>query len=168
MKLIIFRHGLAMEREEAIEKKMADSLRPLVPRGKDRTKKMAKFLKNLEPEVDLIVSSPYVRAMETAEIIRGVFKTVEIVESVELVPSSPPMAFAQWMKARLRNETTLVIVGHEPQLSTLATWLLAGGQQTFFDLKKSGIICLELENFEDIGPKTAELSWMTSPKLVID
>lgn len=169
MKLILFRHGLAMDREEAIAKKMSDSLRPLVPKGRDRTKKMAKYLKKIEPDVDFIVSSPFVRAMETAEIIRDIYKTIEISECVELVPSSPSTAFAQWLKDQAKNATTIVAVGHEPQLSTFASWVLAGThQETFFDMKKSGIICLEVESFEEVGPKMAELFWAVSPKLVQD
>ena len=164
MKLILFRHGLAVEREVFMMQKKDDALRPLVEKGRERTRKMAKILKQQVPAVDLLVTSPYVRAQQTASILQETIKAKSIAESVDLVPSAPPMAFAQWMKMHAKNALTIVAVGHEPQLSVLATWLLSGQVDSFIDLKKSGAICLDLENFETAGPRTAELKWIVSSK----
>ncbi len=166
MKIILFRHGLAMEREDAIAKKMEDSLRPLVAKGKERTRKMAKLL--MDENVDLIASSPFVRAMETAEILHSVFRTEEIKECVELVPAAPPQAFAQWLKSQAKTKRCVLAVGHEPQLSVFASWALAGdANQSFIELKKSGAICLTFESFEDVTAKSARLNWVLSPKLIL-
>lgn len=167
MKLIIFRHGIAVDREEFITKSKEDSLRPLTEKGRDKAKEMAKALCEWEPEVDLIVSSPYVRAMQTAEIIVQNYKRVEILESSELVPSSPPQAFAQWLAKQIRMETSIVVVGHEPHLSTFATWCLAGTTDSFIDLKKSGVICLEVESLAEVTQKSAVLKWMIQPKQLL-
>lgn len=167
MKLILFRHGLAMERDEAIKIRMEDSLRPLVDKGKEKAKVMSKALHKWEREVDFIVSSPYVRAMETAEILGGVYGGLEIQESAELVPSCPPAAFAQWLKSNAKTATTVVAVGHEPHLSCFASWSLTGSKTSFIDLKKSGMLCLEIESFEDLGPQSALLRWSVQPKNII-
>jgi len=120
-----------------------------------------------EPEIDLIVSSPYVRAMQTAEIIFQAYKKVPILESSELVPSSPPSAFAQWLEKQIKMETSIVVVGHEPHLSTFATWTLSGATTSFMELKKSGMLCLEVESLSEVSQKSAELNWLIQPKQLI-
>ena len=165
MKLILCRHGLAVEREDYITKDIDDSLRPLVEKGRTRSKEAAKFLREHIENIDLIVSSPFVRAMQTAEILQNILQSSEIVESIELVPSAPPQAFAQWLHHHAKTALTIAAVGHEPQLSVFATWCLSGGTNSFVDLKKSGMICLEVESFEELGPKSANLKWVVQPKL---
>jgi phosphohistidine phosphatase len=166
MRIILFRHGLAIERDAFILQKKDDALRPLVEKGKERTRKMAKVLKEQLPEVHLLVTSPFVRAQQTAEILREILKPKRIAESLDLVPTAPPQAFAQWLKLHAKDALTVVVVGHEPQLTVFASWLLGGQMDSFIDLKKSGVICLELENFETVGPRTAEMRWALPPKFV--
>jgi phosphohistidine phosphatase len=164
MKIILCRHGLAMERDEAIAKKMADSFRPLVDKGYQKTERLAKFLKKQEPDIDMVASSPFVRAMQTAEILFRQTKVSDIQECMELVPSAPPQAFAQWLKSRAKTKTCVMAVGHEPQLSVLASWILAGTTQSFIDLKKSGAICLEVESLEEVYASSGRLKWVLPPK----
>lgn len=166
MKLVLFRHGIAMDRELALLQNIDDSKRPLVPRGRERTEKMAKFLKDSDEEFDLIVSSPLHRARQTAEILCQHVKYKKLMECPELVPSAPSQAFAQWLKTHAQGVTRILVVGHEPQLSVFASWCLAGSAESFIDLKKSGIICLEVEALDQISAKSADLLWVTSPKLV--
>lgn len=166
MKLILFRHGIAIDREEFIKKKKDDDLRPLTEKGRERTMIMAKALKSWLPEIDMVTSSPLVRAHQTAEIICETYKKSQIHESVELSPASPPMAYAQWLKLYAKTAQTIIAVGHEPQMSVFASWCLSGQTQSFIELKKSGIICLELASFEEIGPRTVNLLWAIPPKLL--
>lgn len=166
MKLILFRHGLAMERDEAFKNKIDDSLRPLVEKGKERSKKMAKFLKEECDDFQVLVSSPLLRAKQTADIVREVIPFNQFLESTELVPEAPPQAFAKWVQAKILRATNIVAVGHDPQLSVLASWLLAGENESFIDLKKSGVICLEVESFDNLSPKCAELKWVMTPKMI--
>jgi len=167
MKLILFRHGAAIDREIAILQNMEDSQRPLTDKGRERTEKMAKALKDWEEKIDLIVTSPLVRAQQTAEILNRTLKIKTSVQCAELFPSAPPQAFAQWLKSQSNHSTCVLAVGHEPQLSVFASWALAGVVETFLDLKKSGMVCLEFESFEQITAKSAELSWMVQPKLLM-
>ncbi len=166
MKLILFRHGLAMERDEAFKNKIDDSMRPLVEKGKERSKKMAKFLKEHDEDFQVLVSSPVLRAKQTAEILREIIPFGQYLESSELVPEAPPHAFAKWVQAKILRATSVVAVGHDPQLSVLASWLLAGENESFIDLKKSGVICLEVESFDQLSPKCATLKWALAPKLI--
>lgn len=165
MKLILFRHGIAIDRELAILKKIEDAKRPLTDKGREKTDKMAKILKEWDEEIDLIVSSPLLRAQQTAEILAQLLKAKEFKTCAELVPSAPPQAFAQWLKQQSKSATSILAVGHEPQLSVFASWALAKQPESFIGLKKSGMLCLELNSFEEVHPKSAQLSWLVQPKL---
>lgn len=166
MKLVIFRHGLAMDREEAFQKKIEDGKRPLVEKGKEKTKKVARFLKAQEEDFEVLLYSPLLRARETAQILQEILGIKKSIEVMELVPDAPPEAFAKWLQSSIPQVTKVIVVGHEPQLSSFATWCLSGARETFFDLKKSGAIGLEIESFSEISSGTAELKWLLHPKMV--
>lgn len=166
MKLILFRHGLAMERSEAQEQRIDEALRPLVEKGKERTRKMARFLKDKIPQLDVLATSPLRRALQTAEILSEQLKFEKVLEVSELVPEAPPQAFARWLQTSVPHATSVLVVGHEPQLSVFASWSLSGQMDSFIDLKKSGVICLEVESFDSMGPHSAELKWVLSPKFL--
>jgi phosphohistidine phosphatase len=155
---------MALDRDDAIKKSMDDSLRPLVTKGRERTRQMAKTLKDFDSEVSMIVSSPFVRAMETAEIICEAYKSKTIHQCPELIPSAPPQAFLMWLKNESKSNARIITVGHEPQLGLFAGWILAGTTIPFLEIKKSGVAAIELENFEDLGPRTARLKWLMGPK----
>lgn len=163
MKLILFRHGLAVDRNEYFGKD--DGLRPLVPKGKERTKLCGQKIKNWLENVDMIVSSPLMRAQQTAEILHDIFNQAKTLEAPELAPARSPAAFAQWLRLHAKKTNQIIAVGHEPHLSTFASWCLAGSQKTFIDLKKSGVICLEFESLEDINAGSALLKWVIHPKM---
>lgn len=127
--------------------------------------KVAIRLQDLIGPVDLIVSSPYLRARQTAEILSQIFFETKVIEAPELVPHSPPQAFVRWLKAHGREHKSMMVVGHEPALSLLASHLLAGANESILELKKSGVACLETPDAEELGPSTAELRWLVQPKL---
>ncbi|PWU17347.1 MAG: phosphohistidine phosphatase [Bdellovibrio sp.] len=165
MKLVLFRHGLAMEREEAMEKRIDDSMRPLTDKGRERSRRMGKVVLEIAEEFDVLVSSPLLRAKQTAAVLREVIPFPQSMECAELVPGSPPEAFARWLSSAVPRATSVLAVGHEPQLSTFASWALAGCVETFIDLKKSGALGLELESFDTVASQTAELKWLLPPRL---
>ena len=165
MKLILLRHGVAIDRADWAKKNKDDSLRPLLPKGKLRTKKMCIHLSDWIKDVDVIVHSPYQRAKETALIAKAIIKPKFFRESVELIPEAPPQSFVHWLKIEFPQSSTVIAIGHEPHLSTIATWLLSGQTESFIQFKKSGILCLDVESFSELGPRCAELSFLVQPKL---
>ena len=165
MKLILVRHGLAVDRESFLRFKKDDTLRPLVDRGKKRSFEMAQELKKAVDKVDLLITSPYLRARQTAVIFKQVLRPKKVVDCVELIPSAPPMALAQWLRGNAGSGTTIVAVGHEPQLSVFATWCLSGQVESFVNLKKSGMIGIEIESLQEIYPGRAELRFLVYPKM---
>ncbi|MCX7978445.1 MAG: histidine phosphatase family protein [Bdellovibrionaceae bacterium] len=168
MELVLIRHATAEDRAEFARKNREDYLRPLVPKGRKRMEEVCKELFRLIPEVKLIVTSPFVRARQTAEIVQKTFKGSQILEAAELVPHAPPTAFLRWLVAHGRNHDRIFAVGHEPQLSIFASYLLTGTQESFLDLKKSGVLILEVESFVDLKPGNVELKALIPPRVWVD
>ncbi len=161
------RHGLAEDREEFAKKNVEDALRPLTMKGRKRTQKVAMKLRDWIDEVDLIVSSPFTRARQTAELVSQIFIETKTVETAELVPTSPPHAFMRWLRAHGDEHKRILIVGHEPQLSILASFLISGQTEALLELKKSGMLCLKIENFKTVTPGSAKLLWLLQPRHIL-
>lgn len=167
MDLILLRHGLAEDKTEFAKKNLEDHLRPLTLKGRRRTQQVCMEMRTWIKEVDLIVSSPFTRARQTAEIASQIYMEAKVIESAELVPSSPPEAFCRWLNAHGDQHKKIIATGHEPHLSTFASYMLTGQAKSFLELKKSGILCLRFESFSSATPKSAELLWLVQPKLVV-
>lgn len=169
IELILIRHSVAFEREEFRKKtKLDDAFRPLTVKGRRRLEKMSRMMKKRWiKNLDLIITSPYTRARQSAQIISQVFDEQKVIECAELVPQSPPQAFVKWMKSQNFKGNTFAIVGHEPNLSLLATYLLAGNEYAFLEFKKAGLMCLEVDMVKSLGPSSAQLQWFIAPKTVL-
>ena len=165
MKLVLVRHGLAIDREDFLKTKKDDSLRPLLLKGRKRSLEMAIQLKKWVGKIDLLVTSPYLRAKQTALIFQRSLKIPRRMEVMELIPSAPPVAFAQWLRANAGMATSVLVIGHEPQLSVFASWVLSGQMQSFIDLKKSGVVGIDIESLQDIHGATGDLKFLIPPKI---
>ncbi len=165
MSLILVRHAIAEDREEFLLKNKEDSLRPLTVKGRKRMEKVAAEMKDWVPSVDLIVTSPYTRAVQTAEILRKNYPKVKMAVASELVPHSPPQAFIRWLRLQPAALKTIMAVGHEPQLSVFISYLLAAKNQSFVELKKSGAVGIEISSWEEIETSQAQLLWLIQPKM---
>lgn len=168
MELIIIRHAVAEDKEEFAKKGQEDYLRPLTLKGRKRMQKVCVNLRDYIKELDLIVSSPLTRARQTAEIVSQIYYETKVVEAPELVPHSPPQAFLKWLRVQGKNHKRIAVVGHEPHLSTFASYMLSLKSESFIDLKKSGIIGLELESFATAEAGLAQLMFAIPPKFLAD
>jgi len=168
VELIIIRHGVAEEREDFAKKGLEDQFRPLTLKGRKRMQKVCMGLRDLVKDIDVIASSPFTRARQTAEIVSQIYFDKKVLEVPELVPQSPPQAFVKWLRTQGRNYKRIVVVGHEPHLSTFASLMLTGKAESFIDLKKSGIINLEIESFAQAEAGSAELLYAIPPKVFAD
>lgn len=167
MQLILIRHGIAQDRKEFAEAtNLEDSFRPLTLKGRKKMQKIALELKAWVPNSDLIVSSPYLRAKQTAKIVGRVFNREHIKEASELVPHCPPNMFLQWLRAHGKSHQTIIAVGHEPQMSALASYLMTGKTESILMLKKSGLACLQFSSWADLEPGVAELVWLIQPRQI--
>lgn len=161
MKLLVIRHAIAMDRDEFADKGEPDDRRPLTPYGAKRMRKNAKGLRNIVDNIDAFATSPLVRAVETAEIISEVFGIDQAELCAALVPGIALEEFEEWARDR-GDVDVLAIVGHEPNLSKLITWLTTGNQDSRVQLKKGGAAMIEF----DSAPRrnSGTLLWLLTPR----
>ena len=164
MELLIVRHADAGDVEEFAKTGQPDSLRPLSGKGRKQMRTAARALIDLVPKADVIVTSPLTRAVETSDLLAKVYgKRTERETTVTLEPEKTPEEFLQWLIA-YRNVETAIAVGHEPHLSTLATWLMTGSADSRVQLKKGGACLVEFDGRPVKGEGT--LRWLLTPKLL--
>jgi len=155
------RHGLAVARGTAGFKD--DALRPLTPKGRRQLRKIAAAIAGLDLRCDQILSSPLVRAKQTAEIVAAGLKLKKQLKfSNALAPAGSPAVLFRQLSRLKPSPSRLLLVGHEPDLSRLISRLLTGGLELQLDFKKGGLCKLEVETLRD--GKYAKLVWLLTPK----
>ena len=145
MRILIIRHGIAEDQESFGKTSQDDALRPLTKEGRKKMRKAARGLARIVPKVDVIASSPLVRAVQTAELVSQAFDGTRVVQIAALSPRKPPAQLLEWLQAH-PPDATVALVGHEPHLSTFCCWLLTGLQESFLVLKKGGAVMIEAGN----------------------
>jgi phosphohistidine phosphatase len=163
MQLLVIRHAIAQTREEFSGDD--DALRPLTKEGRRQMKRGAKGLRRIVGTIDLLGSSPLLRAMQTADIVAEEFAGVGIMTVDALAPESAPAAFVSWLRKQ-RDAETVAVVGHEPHLGMLVTWLLTGMEAPRVPLKKGGACLLDFSSPPRKGGAT--LQWALTPALLRD
>ena len=159
MKLYLVRHASA----EDIGGYGDDSLRPLTEIGREKMKKIAAALYEMGVEPDLIVSSPYLRASQTAAILARELKYAgEPAHNDFLVPTGEPDDMIGEINKKYPVDE-LMLVGHEPNLSALAGFLLAGNADIAISIKKGGVCCLSVDDLR--YDRKAVLEWLITPKI---
>lgn len=160
MKLLVVRHAPAADKDEFARTGKSDDLRPLTPAGKREMREVTRGLRGVVPAIDVLATSPLVRAVQTAEILGDSYKR-KLVSVEALRPETRFEDFAIWARAH-GGTKTVAIVGHEPHLSGLASWLLASSKRSLLELKKGAACLLEFEDAPGAG--SATLLWSMAPK----
>ena len=159
MQLLVIRHAIAEEREDFARGGRDDSERPLTEEGREKMRRGAAALRRIVPRIDLLASSPYVRAVQTAELVAEAYEhgrpRITLVDS--LTPNGALERFQSWVQ-RQSKAPVIAIVGHEPQLGLLVTWLMSGLRESRVELKKGGACLLEFEG--QPGPGVGTMRWL--------
>jgi phosphohistidine phosphatase len=163
MQLLVIRHGIAEVREEFMESGQDDALRPLTKEGKWKMERNARALRRAVSAIDVLGSSPLLRATQTATIVAAAFGGIAITTVTALVPGGTPDAFLAWLR-RQRDAGLVAVVGHEPLLGALVTWLLTGEEESHVPLRKGGACLLDLDGRPRAGG--AMLQWALTPALM--
>jgi phosphohistidine phosphatase len=161
MNIFILRHGVAVD--AAAIGFDRDSDRPLTPKGERKLWKTAQSLEELEVAFDWIISSPYLRARQTAEIVaeaQGARKKAELTE--HLTPAGSVKKLIEHINKRQPPPDNVLLVGHEPYLSDLISLLLSGNAHTGVVMKKGGLCKLCIDELE--ADRCATLEWLLTPK----
>jgi len=163
MQVLIVRHGMAEDRDTFAATGQTDDLRPLTEKGKEKTKKAAKGIRKLVPVLHRIVASPLVRAQQTATILSERYDGVHITTLKALSPEADSFEMIlSYLQTYGYHLETIALVGHEPDLGQLTTWLLTGQRSQWMPLKK-GSACL-LEFSDEVETGAANLLWYLAPK----
>lgn len=160
MNVFILRHGIAVEHGAAGYKD--DDERPLTSKGERKVWMIAEAIKALEISFDLILSSPLVRARETAEIVAQALKSKK---RLELTDTLAPQVSAKPLIEYLNEQGAVddvLLVGHEPFLSRLISLLISGDSEASVLLKKGGFCKLSTEELKQ--GHCATLEWLLTPK----
>lgn len=163
LKLLLIRHGIAEEYGEFAATGRGDALRPLTADGRRKMEQGARGLAGLVGAVDLVATSPLVRARQTAEIVAAACGNPPVVETDTLVPGADPGRFLDWLAER-RADGVVAAVGHQPHLGLLAAHLLGAhsGSGSAVAVKKGSALCFDLA----AGPADASgatLLWALAP-----
>ena len=164
MNLYIIRHAIAVD--EGSPEYEEDSQRPLTDKGRKKMRQIAKGLRALGVDFDMVLSSPYIRAKETAEILVDVFKIKKNVAfSDHLIPMGDPDALISEVNEKY-SVNSIALVGHEPFLSALTGLLVSENAGIDMTLKKGGVCRLSADDLHHA--RKATLEWLLTPGVLVE
>ncbi|HMK83396.1 MAG TPA: CHAD domain-containing protein, partial [Candidatus Bathyarchaeia archaeon] len=159
--LYVLRHGIATIRGDPGYP--LDSDRPLTSKGTRKMRQIATGMRRLDVGFDVILTSPYRRALETAFVIGREYKRGETIQTTPaLKPEVLPEEVVRMLQDKYASCQNLLLVGHEPQLSAFISTLTSGSAGARPLMKKGGLCKLQIDRLQ-IG-KCATLMWLLTPK----
>lgn len=161
MEIYIVRHAIAMERDEWSG---SDDKRPLTEKGRKKMEQIARGMASMEIDFTHIYSSPLVRAQQTAEILQEVLHIDHLDETDLLIPSADPTAMIPFLN-KLPDNAEVALVGHEPHVSELLSYLLSGQHQSFAAFKKAAVA--RLGGFAPLRAGHLTLRWFMEPNHLV-
>jgi len=169
MQLLIVRHAVAEDRDEFARTGQDDAKRPLTKAGRRKMQRGVRGLRVVVPRIDVLATSPFTRAAETARIVADGYEGLEPVTVSELTPDGKYKDLIGWLRDQAARGV-VAIVGHEPHLSGLAGLLLTGRNDPVLVLKKGAACLVEFAPDEgdpdakaDVGAGRAKLLWSLTP-----
>lgn len=153
MTLYFLRHGDAVESPH-----FHDTQRPLSEEGKRQIHIVAQFLRAGRNEVEIILSSPLVRARETAEIIRNALGVTAVITTDTLVAGTSLRELFGFINEQRSH--SLLLVGHEPQLSSAISVLTGGDDHFRVEMRKASLARIDTEF--PVRKGHAVLSWLVT------
>jgi phosphohistidine phosphatase len=162
MNLYLLRHGIAAPRKDSGNESDAD--RPLTAQGMKRMRKAAKGVRRLGISFDKILTSPLIRARQTAEIVAAALDLQDRVEDVAVLAPDSSIQDLFSALADHGGKEHLLLVGHEPFLGSIASRLLTHDPKRSITVvfKKGGLCRIEVDRLPPNAPGT--LHWLLTPK----
>lgn len=154
MKLYLVQHGEACTKD-------VDPERPLTDKGRADIERLASFLKKINIQVERVIHSEKLRAIQTAELLaHAVSPGVQPETSGIINPNDNPKAF-DWQSESWGKD--MLVVGHLPFMARLVSHLVIGDEGRVITAYQPGsIVCLERQ---DDGQW--QIDWMIRPELLI-
>jgi len=158
MHCILVRHGIAIESGEW---EGVEENRPLTEKGKARVRQVARGLNRLDIKPTHLLTSPFVRAYDTARLLRvALCPSVKLETREELAVGAKPEQLIALLRT-VPSDAVVMCVGHEPFLGEIASLWLCGKILPSFPLKKAGVACVEFP--EEVRPGHGQLQWWLQP-----
>jgi phosphohistidine phosphatase len=159
-RLYLVRHAIAGERGPRWPN---DDERPITKDGAARMREIVKGFARLDESIDLILTSPLVRARQTADILAaGLSPAPTIKAFAALAPGGTPPQVVAALSALRTRAAAIALVGHEPGLGLLAAWLINARTPPLF--KKGGLCRIDLDDWPPA--RSGRLIWMATPKML--
>jgi phosphohistidine phosphatase len=161
MKLYVLRHGIAADHGDPRYPNDAD--RPLTSKGEEIMEQVAQAMLAMELSFDVILSSPFPRARQTAEIVARAFharKALELTDS--LTPGGSHRKLIELINKFQPAPESVLVAGHEPSLSGLISLLVSGSPGLLITMKKGGLCKLSVESLKP--GRCASLDWLLTPR----
>jgi len=162
MKVCLVRHAIAIDRDAP--NLISDAARELTTEGIEKMRRNARAIRKIGMVFDAVWSSPLIRARQTAEILADAFDPKP---PVEVVRALEPAGHFEDLLLRLQERKaseTIALVGHEPSLGELASFMIGGPRNVAIPFKKGGAACIVLEELQP--PLRGELLWLLTPKIM--
>ncbi|MCU0647406.1 MAG: phosphohistidine phosphatase SixA [Gemmatimonadaceae bacterium] len=173
MRILLVRHAIAEDRDTFVLTGKHDDARPLTPRGDRRMRRAVRGLQLLVPRIDIVATSPLVRAQQTASILVRSYGDVPSAEVLRpLVPGGSVDDIDRWLEAKRAQWreaaaiAVVALVGHEPELGQLATRWLAGVPGGWLPIKKGGIVAIDFA--DRVAEGKGRLVWALSPRVLME
>ncbi len=161
--LYLLRHAKALEPGKKWSG--CDDRRPLSVEGAKKMRAIALGMRALKLKFDVILSSPYVRARQTAEIAAEAFKLAKKIKySTHLAPTANPAELLTELQERGLTGRAILVVGHEPFLTGLVSLLTTGQGGLALNFKKAGLCRLTVSSFRP--GRCAMLDWFLPPQVL--
>jgi phosphohistidine phosphatase len=164
MDLYILRHAIAVQR--GTKDFDDDSQRPLTKEGKQKMYDIARGMRSLGITFDVLLSSPFVRARETAEIVTEVFDVKKKLKFTDtLAVGGNPEELVEEILEQFGSMESIMLVGHEPYLSEFISTLIAGDSRVPITMKKGGLCKLSVSMLR--YGRCATLEWLLAPRHLV-
>jgi len=157
--LFLIRHGIAEERGDAWPD---DNKRPLSEDGIERFQKSARGLARLDVWIDVVLTSPLVRARQTADIVASAFDPRPSIITIESLAPGGSYASLLTDLEKHGRKTRIALVGHEPGIGELGARLI--GSRHSFEFKKGAVCRIDLDEIPPVSP--GDLRWFLTPKVM--
>jgi phosphohistidine phosphatase len=162
MHLLLVRHAHAGDRDPS--QWPDDTLRPLSDKGRKTHAKLSRTLRNLELAPELLLTSPWLRAMQTAEIMHEVMLLAQPPQPCPALADDPDLAAIAAEVGPRGERAVVALVGHSPWMEELAALLLTGSDRGLkIDLPKSGVVAMETPR---LAPAAATVRFVLRPKML--
>ena len=164
MQIILVRHGAAEDFEAGSSR--PDSDRQLTKKGRKEMKQVAKGLRRIVDTVDVIASSPYIRAVQTAEILSKELSRkhpIDVNQVDALSSGTDPETMTEWL-ATQDPAAAVMLVGHEPDFSTLMAHLTTNDCGSYAKFSKAGVCLIDCPTTPAMAK--GRLLWLVTPAIL--